>query len=217
MIRARRTPPAPGPPRRVPSRRQQILRAAASLFAERGFHGVSVDDIGARMGTTGPALYRHFRSKDEVLAELLVGVSRQLLDGGLRRVRDQPDPRRALDALIAFHVGFALDDPDVITVHGRDLANLPGGTQRAVRSLQHRYVAVWADVVEEVTGCARERAVAVAHAVFGLINSTPHSARLEREEMADLLRAMARAAVEGAGGAARGAQPARGPRAGAGQ
>ena len=40
-------------------RRKQILDTAAELFAERGFHGVSVHDIGAACGISGPALYNH--------------------------------------------------------------------------------------------------------------------------------------------------------------
>lgn len=59
----------------APTRREQILKEAARLFAERGFHGVGVDEIGAAVGISGPGLYRHFPGKDAMLAELLVGIS----------------------------------------------------------------------------------------------------------------------------------------------
>ncbi len=179
-------------------RRQQILGCAAQLFASRGFHGVSVDDLGAAAGMTGPALYRHFRAKEDILADLLVGVSQRLLEGGRRRVEGAAGPAQALDALVGFHVGFALDEPDVITVQVRDLASLPKSASLAVRALQHEYVAVWAGVVERVCGCSRERAIAAAHAAFGLMNSTPHSARLPRTQMAALLREMTHAALRAA-------------------
>lgn len=65
----------------APTRREQILKEAARLFAERGFHGVGVDEIGAAVGISGPGLYRHFPGKDAMLAELLVGISEQLLRG----------------------------------------------------------------------------------------------------------------------------------------
>ena len=65
-----------------PSRREQILTTAAELFAARGFHGVSVSELGAACGITGPALYKHFPSKDAVLAEMLVSISEQLLAVG---------------------------------------------------------------------------------------------------------------------------------------
>ena len=76
-----------------PTRREQILSAAAELFARYGFHGVGIDDIGAAVGISGPALYRHFRSKDAMLAEMLTGISERLLVGGRQRVTTG-DPRR---------------------------------------------------------------------------------------------------------------------------
>ncbi len=183
-------------------RRQQILRCAAQLFASRGFHGVSVDDLGAAAGVTGPALYRHFRSKDDILSELLVSASERLLDGGRTRVDGALGPEQALDALIEFHVAFALDEPDVITVQQRELSNLPPRARRTVRALQHDYVLIWAHVVERITGCGTERAIAAAHAGFGLMNSTPHSARLPGDAMSALLREMAGAALRAAPGSA---------------
>ena len=70
----------------VTSRRQQILDIAAELFAARGFHGVSVAELGAACGISGPALYKHFESKDAMLAEMLVSISETLLAEGRSRV-----------------------------------------------------------------------------------------------------------------------------------
>jgi AcrR family transcriptional regulator len=180
-------------------RRTQILAAAARLFARHGFHGVSVDDLGAATGISGPALYRHFRAKEEILTELLTGASARLLDGGRARVEAAAVPAEALGALVAFHVDFALDNPDVITVQARELANLPSTASREVRALQHRYVTVWADVIDAACCCGHETAVVAAHAAFGLMNSTPHSARLARPQMERLLREMALGAVGACG------------------
>ena len=77
-------------------RRDQLVATAARLFAERGFHGVSIEEIGTSVGISGPAVYKHFPSKDAVLAALLVGVSRDLLEEGRRRVADAPTPDDAL-------------------------------------------------------------------------------------------------------------------------
>ena len=49
---------------RTGTRREEILDAAARLFAERGYHGVSIDDIGAAVGMSGPGFYRHFAGKE---------------------------------------------------------------------------------------------------------------------------------------------------------
>jgi AcrR family transcriptional regulator len=181
-----------------PSRREQILRAAAQLFAERGSRAVGVDDVGAAVGVTGPAIYRHFASKDAMLAEMLLRISERLLAGGSERVAEAGDDAHGqLRALIAFQVDFALDNPALITVQDRDLVNVADADAAQVRRLQRRYVEVWVAVLARLhpgadAGACRAR----AHAVFGLINSTPHSAgRLSRPAMAALLSDMAWAAA----------------------
>ena len=181
-----------------PSRRELILQAAARLFAERGARAVGVDDVGAAVGVTGPAIYRHFASKDAMLAEMLVRISERLLAGGTARIAAAGDsPAAQLRALVDFHVDFALDNPALITVQDRDLGALSEPDARRVRQLQRRYVEEWVAVIgrlhpEAPTAACRAR----AHAVFGLINSTPHSAgRLARPAMAALLAEMAVAAA----------------------
>lgn len=181
-----------------PSRREQILQAAAQLFAERGSRAVGVDDVGAAVGVTGPAIYRHFAGKDAMLAEMLLRISERLLAGGSERVAAAgADPAAQLRALIAFQVEFALANPALITVHDRDLGSLADADAAQVRRLQRRYVEVWVAVLARVHPAADAAACrARAHALFGLINSTPHSAgQLDRAAMTALLSAMAEAAA----------------------
>lgn len=157
------------------NRREQILREAARLFAERGFHGVGVDEIGAAVGISGPGLYRHFAGKDAMLAELLVGISGRLMAAGKLRVAEATGPAEALDALIRGHIDFALDDRPLITLHDRELDRLRESDRKLVRQLQRQYVEQWVGVVRQVHPVAPEPETrAAVHAVFGLLNSTPH-------------------------------------------
>ena len=174
------------------SRREQILETAAELFARRGFHGVSVAEIGAACGVSGPALYKHFAGKDEVLAEMLVSISERLLSEGTRRVASAGSPADALSALVDWHIEFALGHPSLIVVQDRDWSSLPEDARERVRSLQRRYVDLWAAQLRaRETGLDLEEARAMAHVSFGLINSTPHSALLHDSAMSRLLRTMA--------------------------
>jgi AcrR family transcriptional regulator len=178
------------------TRRQQILDIAAELFAQKGFHGVSISELGAACGFSGPALYRHFRSKDAVLAEMLVSISDELLTVGRERVRDAGSPTEALEALIDWHVTFALDHKALIVVQDRDWGALPLEAREKVRETQRKYVDVW---VKQLRLIDPERSLkearASVHATFGLLNSTPHSAFLEPEEMRGLLSGMAAKAL----------------------
>jgi len=174
------------------SRRDQILATAAELFAARGFHGVSVADLGAACGISGPALYKHFVSKDAVLAEMLVSISEELLRVGGERVAAAGDPAGAVHGLVAWYVDFALRHRALIVVQDRDWESLPDEARERVRILQREYVDLWAAqlrlIDESLTG---DRARAMAHAAFGLINSTPHSGLLPDTAMRRLLSEMA--------------------------
>ncbi|MEU8459647.1 TetR/AcrR family transcriptional regulator [Streptomyces sp. NPDC029003] len=180
----------------APTRREQILSQAARLFAERGFHGVGVDEIGAAVGISGPGLYRHFAGKDAMLAELLVGISERLLTGGRRRVEEAGgDPREVLASLVEGHIDFALDDRALITLHDRELDRLREADRKLVRQLQRQYVELWVAVVRELHPAVGETEVRVCvHAVFGLLNSTPHLAVLGRDATESLLRRLANGA-----------------------
>ena len=179
-----------------PSRRDQILATAAELFASRGFHGVSVADLGAACGISGPALYKHFVSKDAVLAEMLVSISEELLSVGRTRVAAAADGPAAIVALVDWHVDFALRHRPLIVVQDRDWQSLPGEARERVRSLQREYVDLWAGQLRVVHAeLGLDQARAMAHAAFGLINSTPHSGLLPDLPMHDLLRGMALGAL----------------------
>lgn len=201
-------------------RRAQILREAAQLFARRGFHGVSIVELGAAVGISGPALYRHFPSKEALLARLLIGISERLLSGGTELAARIHEPTELLTALVDFQLDFSLREPELITVQDRDLANLPAEDRRRVRALQRAYVEIWVNALVRLHPALPPQAARVAaHAIFGLLNSTPHSvagrsprgdprpeppvasspgddvARTDRDRIAAVLRRMALASL----------------------
>ena len=125
------------------SRQADYLAAAAQLFAERGYAGTSVDDVGNRLGVSGPAVYWHFASKEALLTEMLSDISDRLLAGGQRCVAAAADGRQALRNLVRWQVEFALDHPELITVHARDLAHVPGPARQRIRRTQRLYAELW--------------------------------------------------------------------------
>lgn len=187
------------------NRRAQLLERAAALFAQRGFAAVTTVELGEAVGVSGPALYKHFASKEAILAELLVDASERLLAGG-RSILDAgttsadttSDPAGTLRELIAFHVGFAVTAPDVIRIQDRELAGLPADVGRRVRALQRTYVSEW----DAVLAAARpdlapaERQTRLL-GTFGILNSTPHSAAASGADAAGILAGMAERALLG--------------------
>jgi AcrR family transcriptional regulator len=181
------------------TRKEQILEIALELFATRGYHGVGMDDIGSAAGVTGPALYHHFAGKEAMLSAALIPVSTGLRDGGQARLDAHQDVAEQLDALVDFHVNFALDRPAVIRLHFGELDRLPADSRRVVRKSQREYVEQWVDVLTRLEpGLDIETARVRAQAAFGLMNSTPFlRSELPREQLAAVLRDMVHRALHG--------------------
>jgi AcrR family transcriptional regulator len=182
----------------VSARRREIASRAVQLFAEHGFHGVSVSDVGAASGISGPAIYKHFSGKEQVLAQALVDISTELLETGRERTAAVEDATRRLDALIDWHIDFAVEHPAYIVVQEREWSRLDADARAEVRTLQLAYVDVWVDALRALRpDLARTEARAAVQATFGLLNSTPHSARIGEEALRTLLAHMARSALLG--------------------
>ncbi|BBY30885.1 TetR/AcrR family transcriptional regulator [Mycolicibacterium sediminis] len=179
-------------------RRSQLIAAAERLVAERGFLAVRLEDIGAAVGVSGPAIYRHFPNKEALLVEILVGISTRLLEGATDVVTVASEPGEALDGLIDFHLDFALGESDLIRIQDRDLGHLPAQAARQVRRAQRQYVEIWVDVLRRLDERLDENeARLMAHACFGLLNSTPYSVgtRTPPRSSRAVLRAMTVAAL----------------------
>jgi AcrR family transcriptional regulator len=160
-------------------RRAALLASAKRLIAKQGYLGVRLEDIGGAAGVSGPAVYRHFASKDAVLATLLVEISRYLRDGGRRIQESAASPADAVRGLIAWQLDFALAEPELILIYDRDRFHLPAADLQDVRRTQRAYVEIWVDAITAAVPSGSVDADRTrAHAVIGLINSTPRIPRM---------------------------------------
>jgi AcrR family transcriptional regulator len=168
-------------------RHRRILDAAAEAFHEKGFHGVSVDEIGRRSGLSGPALYRHFAGKDEILATLLDEAMDELMTA------TEPvhgDPARDLDRALRQHVAFALAHRQLVSLHRHETRSLadPWATDLARRT--GRYTRRWeALLARRFPAAAPEEVAAATQACLGMLFSVsgwPDRA-LQTPDVADVL------------------------------
>lgn len=89
------------PRRRPENRKAQIAAVAAEAFSERGYHSVSVDDIAATAGISGPALYRHYPNKYALFLDAATGLVTTLQTAIVEDAeRDVPDTAQRLDGHI---------------------------------------------------------------------------------------------------------------------
>lgn len=82
----------------APRRRRQLLDVAIDVFADRGFHGTSMEDVADAAGVTKPVLYQHFSSKRELYRELLDHVGSRLVEAVTTAVGAALGPRAQVEA-----------------------------------------------------------------------------------------------------------------------
>jgi AcrR family transcriptional regulator len=92
--------------------RVRALSAAIQLFAQRGFDTTGMRDIATAVGVKAPALYNHFASKEEILAEAMEYALAEFFAGILERMDREP-PSRWLEAFVRGHVTFQVTRRDI--------------------------------------------------------------------------------------------------------
>ena len=165
----------------APSRRDVILDAAMRLFSERGYHGVSMDDIGDAVGISGPTIYSHYGSKLDVLAAAHERASVRTWVAVQDAARDATSASDALDRLAAAQLRVAAEHRDLIVVTTRELAALDPIDQQRLTTRAAEIVDVWIAVLGELRPeLGRSELRAVLTGVFPLMNETAHT--LERPD-----------------------------------
>jgi AcrR family transcriptional regulator len=149
-------------------RREQIVREAGRLFHERGFGGVTLQDIAGAAGITVPALYRHFPDKQAILLAVLEPPGRVLWQPIVRV--DGDSPMDAVERFIARLVEVTVAHPEVVALSLEQWSSLP----KAARSRYRRRVAEMTKVLigllrESRPDLADDRARVLLEAAFGSI------------------------------------------------
>ena len=152
-------------------RRDEILKAATVLFHERGYHGTSLDDIGAVLGITGPAIYRHFKTKQG----LLLAAIREGSAAHLRSAEDAEGlpPLEALRALVTSYVDVAIQYRDSLGIYRQERRYLPASERHWVTRDMNTFVDTWARVLQALRpDLTAEEVIGVVHAAIGLLSSS---------------------------------------------
>jgi AcrR family transcriptional regulator len=189
------------------NRYDAILEAAEIEFYERSYDGVGVAAIGARAGITPSAIYRHFESKDEILATLF---DRAIDALQVHTAAQVDDPFEQLKHLVRGHVEFALSSHRLNAVWMREQHALAEPYQRRVHRRQKSYVDRWIACLDACyPGNKTSDIAAVVRAAYAIITSdgsrpgaAPRSANLKKLLESAALRAVGaldRQAAEGPG------------------
>jgi AcrR family transcriptional regulator len=101
----------------VRNTRQDVIKAAGRLFAENGYHGTSMRDLGKALGLLGSSLYAHVESKQDLLVEVVEEGARLFQASAAAALEEGGAPGDQLSRLIGGHIGVVLDNRDVVRTY----------------------------------------------------------------------------------------------------
>ncbi|MCU1693435.1 MAG: Transcriptional regulator, TetR family, partial [Frankiales bacterium] len=170
-------------------RQADLVREASRLFARSGYRDVSIADVCRELGLSGPAFYRHFRSKEELLVAVLDDSIVQHLGAVRDLVVDDDEPELVLRRVVENHVDFVFAQSGNIRTWRTDFVALPDADRNRLRHLQRLYTREWVRVLQRARPeLAQARAEALTDAAVSLLQApTEFSSRLAEAEHRVLL------------------------------
>jgi AcrR family transcriptional regulator len=187
---------------------EEILEAAAQAFARNGYDGTSLSEIAEVVGIKTPALYYHFKSKNDILYAYLVRAGESILHPVQQTVAEATGPEERLRAYVQSYIRTQLDQLDTMPVLN---AMVFGATiKRALTPEQNDWVTRWertiVDLLRDILEAGRdqgkfrfEHAAATAFFIMGSIDYVVNWFRpngdLSVEEVANQYADLAVAAV----------------------
>ena len=164
--------PATGPSLLPTARGEALVAVAGRLFAERGYHAVSLGEIGAAAGIAGPSIYNHFASKVDLLTTILQRGNEVLWFTLHQALAGAGDPGQALRLLLDGYIGVFTARPGVVPVLLGEIASLSPEPRRRLRTTQQRYVTEWVALLRAFRPALEEpEARLLVHAAFAVANT----------------------------------------------
>src|SRR5512146_3096994 len=155
-------------------KRDAILRAAAQVFARRGFFNAQVADVARVAGVAAGTVYLYFRSKDDLLASIFERTMREAIDEGRAALAGIRDPEARLREIARLHLDRLGHDRDLAVVFQVELRQSTKFMERFSSTILQEYLAMIRDTIAEgqAAGSFRNdiRASVAAKILFGALD-----------------------------------------------
>ena len=154
-----------------PRRRQEILRVATALFAERGYHATSMQDIGDALGVQRGSLYHHIQSKEDLLFEILRSCSTTLLEAAEPIVASPIPAAEKFTRFIEAHLDTLISLRPEFRVLIRELKSLPPARREKIIKYRDRYEHLVRRIIAEGVAAGEYRRVDSKYAGFVVLGA----------------------------------------------
>ena len=150
------------------ARREQLLRVARTIFAEKGFQATTMDDIAKEAGFTKPILYQHFDSKIDLYREIVVQTADNLIDSLREAVAKVDSPRAKIEVAFRVYFDMVVGETDafrILFIHSHE-----GDTSRDLRQFEMSLVSFIDPLIN--VSISKEHRRQLAAGVVGIAEGT---------------------------------------------
>lgn len=130
------------------ARRDEIIRVAAQIFAAKGYHATTLDEIARELGVTKPALYYHVRNKEEILREIINKIM-EPMETAIKVGGSGLSPREKIESIIQILVRFGAERKETTLIAFEELKILPKRSRDAIRRRQKGLEDILQEVLRE--------------------------------------------------------------------
>lgn len=177
--------------RRPANRRELILAAAIELFHRRGYHATGVDDIGEAVDVSGPAIYRHFASKEDILLEAIERAAERVHAANTAARAAHDDPAAVVEGFIRAYARVAIEQSALIAVWTSEARHLAPERRAPMMRRLRAWRSEWIEVLRALRpDLDDDQAAVLVSGAVGLITAVATSdidddaARLEERVVA---------------------------------
>lgn len=179
---------------RIETQRRRVLEGAAELFAKKGFHGTTVEDIAKSLNWTKGSIYYYIPSKDQILFQLHDYAHQLLLDRLTEIMQTDDPPDVKLHRAIADHTCIVCTEMSAVAIGLQMEFALTGRSRAKIVKKRDKYDKMLRQLIQEgidqglFLDCDVKM---IGFFILGAINYTPHwykaNGRLSKEAIADML------------------------------
>lgn len=130
------------------TRHDEIIRVAARIFAAKGYHATTLDEIAAELQVTKPALYYHVRNKEEILREIISKIM-EPMETAIKVGNSSLPPREKIARIVEILTKFSTERKETTLIAFEELKILPKRSRDAIRRRQKSLENVLQQVLKE--------------------------------------------------------------------
>ena len=184
-------------------RAPQIIEAAARVFAERGFHGATTQDIADVLGIKQASLYYYFSSKEAALELVCLRGVEGFFEAAKAIAARPESARKRLALLINSHLSPLVDRADFVKVFLNERQHLPTESRRRIGRWSRGLERIFEEVIKEGIAKGEFRAALdprmATLAILGMCNAVSSWQRNENVDVAQISAEFARLVIDGIG------------------